>query len=92
MNSSSIIGRLVASFLETSRLYHPPLLEGEGVGGEIQAEHIKRQYNRVWYNSQRDHSTSLVETKVSRLISYAYDSAPCHALSAESDLLVYAEN
>ena len=48
MNSPLIIERLVASFLETSPLY-PPLLRGEGVGGEVQAERIKRQYARVWY-------------------------------------------
>ncbi len=50
MNSPLIIGGLVASFLETSPLY-PPLLEGEGVGGEVQAERIKGQYAWVWYKA-----------------------------------------
>ena len=50
MNSPLIIGKLVASFLETSHLL-PPLLEGEGGGGEVQAEHIKREYGLVWYNT-----------------------------------------
>ncbi len=50
MNSSLIIRRLVASFLETSPLY-PPLLEGEEVVGEVQAKRIKRQYDRVWYDT-----------------------------------------
>ncbi len=48
MNSPLIIRRFVASFLETSPLY-PPLLEGEGIADEVQAERIKRQYARVWY-------------------------------------------
>ncbi len=47
MNSSLIIGRLVASLLETSPLY-PPLLQGEGVGGEVQVERVKREYGLVW--------------------------------------------
>ncbi len=46
------VGRLVASFLETSPLY-PPLLEGEGVRGEVQAERIQREYGLVWYYSER---------------------------------------
>ncbi len=50
MNSFLIIGKLVASFLGTSPLY-PPLLEGEGVGGEVQAERINRQYAWVWYKT-----------------------------------------
>ncbi len=53
MNSPLIIGRLVASFLETSPLYSP-LLEGEGVGGEVQAERIKRQYAWGWYDPKTD--------------------------------------
>ncbi len=50
MNSFLIIGRLIASFLETSSPY-PPLLKGEGVEGELQAERTKRPYAQVWYNT-----------------------------------------
>ncbi len=48
VNSPLIIRKLVASSLETSPTY-PPLLQGDGIGAEVQAERIKREYGLVWY-------------------------------------------
>ncbi len=41
-----------------------PLLEGEGIGGEVHAERTKRQYGLVWHRSRTGGLSAVLDSLV----------------------------